>query len=233
MSRRMLLAPAGFHFVIALTRGKEHSMKARGLLLAFLAGLMFASRAPAQVMSLSTIFAANNNNSVGGGNYYNVDVLNAAGITITAFDINTNAAAGTPVTINVWTRPGTHVGFETSMAGWTQVTTGSGVAAGDNLPTFIDVTDFALSPGLTGFALNNTNVAFRYTNGTGTNQFYSNSDLSLTLGSATNVFLTAPVFTPRVWNGTVYYTTVPEPGTLLLTGLVLTAGAGWRRLRKK
>jgi hypothetical protein len=230
----MILAPAGVHFVIALTRGKERSMKARGILLTFLGSLVLASPVQAQVTgSLTTIFTGGNNNSVGGGNYFDANILNSAGLTITNLDINTTAVAGTPVTINIWTRPGTSVGFEGNSAGWTQVSTGSGVSAGLNTPTSIDVTDFTLALGVTGFALNNQNVSFSYTNGNGSNQFYSNADLSLTLGSSTNVFFAGTPFTPRVWNGTIFYSTVPEPGTLLLTGLVLTAGAGWRRLRKK
>lgn len=50
--------------------------------------------------------------------------------------------------------------------------------------------------------------------GLGTNQNYSNADLSLALGSATNVPFTQPVFSPRVWNGTIFYTVVPEPSPM-------------------
>ena len=40
-----------------------------------------------------------------------------------------------------------------------------------------------------------------YTNGNGSNQNYSNADLALALGSATNVPFTAPVFCLRLeWN---------------------------------
>src|SRR5690606_9679276 len=43
------------------------------------------------------------------------------------------------------------------------------------------------------------------TNGTGSNETYSNADLAINCGSATNVPFTAPIFSPRVWNGTVHY----------------------------
>jgi ABC-type uncharacterized transport system involved in gliding motility auxiliary subunit len=50
-------------------------------------------------------------------------------------------------------------------------------------------------------------ITLHYTNGNGSNQNYSNANLALFLGSATNVPFTAPVFSPRVWNGTIYYNT--------------------------
>jgi hypothetical protein len=44
-----------------------------------------------------------------------------------------------------------------------------------------------------------------YTNGDGTNQYYSNADLDLECGSATNVPFSGNIFSPRVWNGTMCY----------------------------
>jgi len=209
-------------------------MRTRSILLAFVGALWLANPAQAQVGSLSTIFTGGNNNSVGGGNYYDMTVTHTGGITVTSFDVNSFSAAGTPVTINIWTRPGTSSGFETSSAGWTMVSTGSAISAGPNVPTNVDVTDFSLGTGVTGFALNNAGFAFAYTNGNGTNQDYSNADLSLHLGTSTNVFFAAPIFTPRVWNGTIYYSTapVPEPTSLALVGIGLT-GVAWRRWRKR
>src|SRR5207249_3250133 len=91
---------------------------------------------------------------------------------------------------------------------WTQVATGSGTGAGTNQPTHVTLSNsFPLTAGtLYGIALV-ADPAFGhfYTNGNGSNQNYSNADLALFLGSATNVPFTAPVFSPRVWNGTIYY----------------------------
>ena len=111
--------------------------------------------------------------------------------------------------MQVWVLPGmTSVGNETNMGLWTQVATGSGTGAGTNVPTHVTLSNpFALNAGtLNGIALiADPSFGHFYTNGTGGNQNYSNADLSIALGSATNVPFTAPVFTPRVWNGTIYY----------------------------
>ena len=64
------------------------------------------------------------------------------------------------------------------------------------------------------------NYSSDYTNGNGTNQNYSNADLALSFGTATNAFMVAGgVNSPRVWNGTIYYNLVPEPGSLGLLAL--------------
>ena len=101
----------------------------------------------------------------------------------------------------------TSVGNETNMALWTQVATGSGTGAGLDLPTHVTLSNpFLLNAGtLYGIALvADPAITLHYTNGNGSNQNYSNADLSLVLGSATNMPFTAPVFSPRVWNGTVF-----------------------------
>src|SRR5207248_7745470 len=92
---------------------------------------------------------------------------------------------------------------ETNMALWTQVATGSGTGAGLNLPTHVTLSNPIplLAGTLYGIALvADPPFGHYYTNGNGSNQNYSNADLALFLGSATNVPFTAPVFSPRVWN---------------------------------
>ncbi len=60
------------------------------------------------------------------------------------------------------------------------------------------------------------------------NNLTVNADVTLTLGSATNVPFTGNVFSPRVWNGTVRYDVVPEPATL---GLLVLGGLALLRRR--
>ncbi|MGH8102521.1 MAG: PEP-CTERM sorting domain-containing protein [Chthoniobacterales bacterium] len=176
--------------------------------------------ASAQANSITTLFGSNNNGSAGGAVYFDITVASSA-LSITAFDLNTSSTA--PFSnLQVWLLPGmTSQGNEINMSLWTEVATGSGTGAGQNNPTHVTLSNsFALSAGtLYGIALvADPSFSHFYTNGDGTNQNYSNADLSLSLGSATNVPFTAPVFSPRVWNGTVYYDVVPEPSTLALLG---------------
>src|SRR5690606_16840025 len=43
------------------------------------------------------------------------------------------------------------------------------------------------------------------TNGDGSNENYSNADLSMALGAASNVPFTGGIFSPRIFNGTIHY----------------------------
>ena len=163
--------------------------------------------------SITTLFASNNGGAGGGAVYYDV-TIGPADLDIISFDINT-ADAGA-ISMDVYTIPGTSVGNETNMALWTLVGSGTGTGAGLNNPSAVTLaSSFTLLAGTSyGIALV-LDIAHGhdYTNGNGPNQMYSNPDISVSLGQASNAPFTGGVFTPRVWNGTIYYGPAgPPPG---------------------
>jgi hypothetical protein len=190
-----------------------------------------------QAAVITTLFNRDNGGSNGGAVYFDINVLNPNGITIEKIFTNSNETV--LGSMDIYTRSGTSSGFQSSPVGWTLVSSGSGTLAGLNNPSEFNVSDFSLGFGVTGIAIDaSSSWGHDYTDGTGSNQFYSNADLSLTFGSATNVAFSGAVFTPRVWNGTIEYSTtaVPEPSSLALFGIgacIAGFGAARRRRREK
>jgi hypothetical protein len=186
--------------------------------------------------SLTTTYGANNNGSPGGAIYFDATV-GLGPITVTGFDTNTNSLS--PFELAVYrTAPGsTAFGNESNQSAWVVVATGSGFGAGLNQPSAVNLTDFfTLQANTTyGIALVFTSLTeHHYTNGTASNLVYFNSDLTISNGSASNSPFGA-AFSPRVWNGTIYYSTgssegaIPEPSTV---SMMLLAGA-WLLLAQR
>ncbi len=178
----------------------------------------------ANAATITTIFARDNGGSIGGAVYFDVTVAGNA-IDITGF--TTNTAETNPFTWTVYlTAAGTSAfGNETNAGAWTSVATGSGTGAGLDLASAVALNNpFTLLANTSyGMALVIESAGHDYTNGDGSNQAYSNADITLSLGSASNVPFTGSVFNPRVWNGSITYDVnsvpgVPEPTSLLLLG---------------
>ncbi|HVS09282.1 MAG TPA: hypothetical protein VMS76_05345 [Planctomycetota bacterium] len=182
-------------------------MRSTSFLQTAFAACALAAGAFAQSGSITTTFVANNQGSIGGANYFDVNVTNPAGLTITNFDVHcsTSTPAGTNFTVEVYTTPMTYMGKEANIGLWTLVGSGNAVSNATTIPTPVDTSDFVLPQGQVGMAIRFISAGLRYTNGTGSNQNYSNADIALALGSATNVAFSGTPFTPRVWNGTIYY----------------------------
>jgi hypothetical protein len=192
----------------------------RATLLCAVAGGLAAASASAQ--SLSTIYATNNNGSVGGIVYFDI-VTGASPITITSLGTNLGVQAAGTYGFTMYTKPGTYLGSESNAGAWTVATTGTVAGTGiTNTPSPVTMGSVVLGAGTTtGVALvlaggGQPSASHYYTNGTGSNQSYSNSDLTINLGAANNVPFAASPFTPRVWNGTINYTVGGTTGACCL-----------------
>lgn len=157
-------------------------------------------------------------------------------LNVTKFETMFGAAAGTAFNVEVWTRPGTYVGFTTANTGWTLTQTVAGISNGTTTLASINLTSLInLGAGTTtGVYLHSITAGngIRYF-GTGTvsNTNFSNADLSMfTAHSRTgNVSFAGTQFTPRAFTGNVHYTPVPEPATMAALGLGLAAVIRRRR----
>ncbi len=165
------------------------------------------------VGSLTTLFASGNNGSPGGAVYFDVTV-GPTDIEITDIDINTGDPGS--FTMDVYTLVGSYAGNEANSAAWgAPVAVGSGTGAGLDSPSNAVLDNpITLTAGTTygmALVLDSTHSHY-YTNGDGSNQNYSNADLSMALGSASNTPFSTPIFAPRIFNGTLHYIGGPGSG---------------------
>lgn len=147
-------------------------------------------------------------------------------LNLTAFATQFGNAAGGATSVEVWTRPGTYVGFTTSNAGWTLSQTVSGISAGTTVTSGDHVlTTPILLPagGTTAIYLVGLGASpIRYF-GTGTvsNTNFANADLAAfsSISRTGGVAFGGTQFTPRAFVGTLTYEVVPAPASLALMGL--------------
>ena len=152
--------------------------------------------------SLTTMFASNNGLD---GNMFNVTAIED--LQIVSFDCNFDAGA---VTIEVYTCPGGYQGNETNPGAWTLVGSGPTTGAGQDLPTPLPFgVDIQIPAGQTMgiYITGATGAGINYTNGSALGAIAAqNADLSIDEGwGVSHPF--GGNFSPRVWNGTVYYYT--------------------------
>ncbi len=169
---------------------------------------------PCTGTELATLFASNNGGNTGGQLFFDVTVTKPGGITVEQIDINSGGVVGTGYTLSVYTVPTTYVGSEANFGAWTLASSGIGGLMGTDIPSVTEMTPFHLAPGSYGMSVVlGATAAHAYTNGTGTNQAYSNADLSISLGAALNVPFSGVPFTPRVFNGALRYDCAAPPTT--------------------
>lgn len=165
--------------------------------------------------NLATPYNTNNGQR---GIMFDVTALN--NITINCFDVN--MAAGT-TNCEIYYKVGTHVGFAVTPGAWTLLGNANVTGAGTNVPTAVNIPiNVNVSAGCTvAFYITRTQAAgptISYTNGTAVGFVYAaNADLQVKDGTGKDYPFGAS-FTPRRFNGTIYYTPTVGPGGGTVTG---------------
>lgn len=170
---------------------------------------------PAQQISQNV--APNNGLSSGASVYFDANITNPAGVAISSLDVF-GSVVNVAFTVDMYVKPGTHVGSEGTAAEWTLVGTASGTSASaTTLPSScVFPAPIYLPAGQFGIKLLYNGTGPRYMNVTGPTTV-TNGDLSLTVGVSRGSTVANPWagsnIANRGWSGTMYY------GTQNITGL--------------
>lgn len=186
------------------------------------AAVASAMTAGAMAQSISTTTPNN-----GSGGIFLQLTPSASPIQVESFQTYFSSVAGTPVTVEVWTRPGAYAGFTTSNVGWTLHQTVVGTSAGSaGLSSAVVINPlFVPTGGPTSiyFHAITAGGGIRYTGTTAIPPLptWSNADVTLfsDVSRTGAVPFAGTQFTPRVFAGTINYTIIPAPASLALLGL--------------
>ena len=150
---------------------------------------------------LTTTFLNNNGGAVGGAVYFDLTVAVPA-LVVTGLSLNLTGTGS----IEVYTCPATRIGNQSNPAVWSLVSTGTVAGAVAGTPATVNISQFNLSAGTVGMAFKAIGVSHSYTNGIGSNQNYSTTEMSLSAGEAANIAFSGTPFTPRIVNCSISYT---------------------------
>lgn len=175
-------------------------------------GWLVLAAVPCRADMLNTLFNANNGQA---GNMFDTNVLASGGIRIEALELNLDPGDWDA---ELWTLNGTYAGNETNPAVWTLRDSFSGLtSAGFDNPTAWDIVDFNLAAGAEAFYVRVSNGSgMNYTNGSSEGAlFVEDANLQIFQGTGNAGFF-GNQFRPRIWNGSIMYTVIPEPSALAL-----------------
>lgn len=164
--------------------------------------------------SIVTTFAGGNGlTASGSGNVFDLNVTNPLGITLTGVVMSPWVTTPGPVTVDVYlTEDDTgYAANHSNQALWRLVGTGSATTtstatSGAPIPVDMPLAQrIHIAPGNYSMALHMTGAGVVYTTGNGTNQVYSNADMTITCGGGKGAPFATGMNNPRVWNGALIY----------------------------
>jgi len=155
--------------------------------------------------SLETVFGGGNGLSdAGAAALMDLRVLNPSGIVITGMDVSSFAAAASG-TVELRVTNGGYAGATLDPAAWRLVATGTAaLTGGAGSRDYVALPDVYLPPGRYGLAVS-TSAGLSYTDGVTATTSFGNGDATLVLGAAQQTRFSSAPFSPRVWNGALYY----------------------------
>lgn len=148
---------------------------------------------------LTTRYDSNNGS---GGNMF--DITPNVDMTIECLDVNVSSSAGSTVTVSLWYKLDTCVGFDMDQNAWTLIGTATGSSAGMDNPTPVSFAGngVVFEAGQEyGIFVDISSGSSRYTDGGPTD--FVNADLTLTTYYGKSGW--GSTYTYREWNGTLYY----------------------------
>lgn len=152
-----------------------------------------------------------NDNNGSGGNMFDIKALQE--LSVTEMDIHTSAAGNVVATL--YTKAGTYVGSENNSGAWTQIASVTVASQGQGTPTPIPAfsTPVPVASGaIQAFFVNVSSI--RYTNGGSLGAvFAENSHMQFFEGKGRSGSFGTAIYSPRVWNGAIRYTTGPAAPT--------------------
>ncbi len=166
--------------------------------------------------SISTTFAGGTSSS---GNMFDVSALSGP-LTLTKFDLHLAETAGTTsIPVNVYYKSGTYVGSEGTPNAWTLLNSYTVTSAGAGNPTSLPIDNLTIPAGqVYGIYITRTD-GFSLVYSPGANTF-SDAHIQINTGAGIK-YPFGSAYTPRVWNGTIYYTY-----NALVPAFALTASPG-------
>lgn len=149
--------------------------------------------------------------ATGGTNLFDLTVNTPTGVVINAMHVRSNVALGSNLGVDVWINPTTYVGNQAIPDVWRRVASTTVLSAGPGARSLVTFPEGIYLPaGTYGVAVQQIGNSPIYTNMNGV-QTFSNADMTITAGAtmADPLFSTGTYFSPRIWNGAIYYSTAP------------------------